>query len=72
MSFQTMSAAKGGSLGWAWKLIDRHRRREHVDGNQIEIALAAIANVTGRGPISGSLTYEFPDEDILRRRATPR
>lgn len=64
--------SKGGSLAWAWRLIDRSRAGENIDGNQIAHALAAIANVTGRAPISGSIGYEFEDEAALRQRHAPR
>jgi hypothetical protein len=38
----------GGSVAWAWRLIDRHRRREGVNQHQLEIAMQAIEKVTGR------------------------
>jgi hypothetical protein len=72
MSAAPLNPAKGGSLKWAWRLIDRHRNREHIDGNQIENALKAISNVHGRAPRHGSPTYEFDCEDELRAKATPR
>jgi hypothetical protein len=72
MSAQPINPSKGGSLAWAWRLIDRHRRREHIDSNQIGQALKAIASVTGRAPIHGSPTYEFDDEAALRTRHVPR
>lgn len=64
--------SKGGSLAWAWRLIDRSRARENIDGNQIAHALAAIANVTGRAPIANSLPYEFDGEAELRTRHAPK
>lgn len=71
-----MSAAinqsKGGSLIWAWRLIDRKRRRESIDANQIAHALAAILAVHGRAPIHGSPTYEFDGEAELRARHAPK
>ena len=63
--------SKGGSLAWAWKLLDRHRRRESIDGNQMEIALAAIANVTVRTPLPAP-NYEFGNEAAIRSKATLR
>lgn len=67
-----MSNISSPSLRWAWKLIDRKRTRENVSAHQIEIVLAAIANVTGRAPIHGSPTYEFDDEAALRNRHAPK
>jgi hypothetical protein len=72
MIAQPLNPPKGGSLKWAWRLIDRHRNREHIDSNQMEHALAAIANVTGRAPIHGSPTYEFDDEQRLREKVIAR
>ena len=68
----TLNPSKGGSLGWAWKMIDRHRRRDKIDSNQIEQALKAIENVTGRRPIHGLPTHEFHDEATLRLKVAPR
>ena len=72
MSAAPVNPSKGGNLQWAWRLLDRHRRREHIDSNQIEQALKAIANTHGRGPIPGSLTYEFSDEDLMRAKVVAR
>ncbi|MGY6161862.1 hypothetical protein [Paraburkholderia strydomiana] len=57
MSTEPINKSKGGSLAWAWRMIDRHRRRESVRPHQVEFALAAIANVTGRHPIHRSPTH---------------
>lgn len=72
MSAAPLNPSKGGSLAWAWRLIDRHRDREQIDGNQIETALKAIANVHGRAPIHGSPTSAFDDEERLRAKVGPR
>lgn len=64
--------SKGGSLKWAWVLIDRRRARGNVSDHQISEALKAIALVHGRAPIRNSSTYEFSDEEILRTQAMPR
>lgn len=72
MSLQSNNPSKGGSLGWAWKLLDRHRRRDRIDSNQVDHALAAIASVHGRSPIAGSPTFEFSDEVALRQKVAPR
>jgi hypothetical protein len=72
MSVQPLNPSRGGSLAWAWKMLDRHRRRENVNAHQIDFALAAIANATGRAPIRGSPTHEFDDEERLRLKAAPR
>lgn len=68
MSVKPINQSNGVSLAWAWKLIDRRRNRENITPHQIEFALAAIANLTGRSPISGSPTYDFDDEATLRAR----
>ncbi|MFX1716722.1 hypothetical protein [Paraburkholderia sp. A1RO-5L] len=67
-----LNPSKGGNLKWAWRILDRRRARENVDENQIAQALAAIANVHGRAPIPGSLTYEFTDEAALRAKHAPK
>ncbi|MFM0752620.1 hypothetical protein [Paraburkholderia strydomiana] len=48
-------------------MIDRRRNRENINEHQIEMALTAIAKVTGRSP-----TYEFDDEAALRNRHAPK
>jgi hypothetical protein len=58
-------------LYWAWRILDRYRARQDIHAHQIEQALAAIANVTGRSPNPGP-NYEFADEDVLRRKVSPR
>jgi hypothetical protein len=67
-----LNPSKGGSLKFAWKILDRGRNREAVSAHQIEFALQAIENVTGRAPIHGSPTYEFENEAALRGRHTPK
>ncbi|QIE23543.1 hypothetical protein SBC1_14300 [Caballeronia sp. SBC1] len=59
-------------LYFAWRMLDRYRNREAINEHQIEFALAAIANATGRAPIHGSPTYEFESEAALRGRHAPK
>jgi hypothetical protein len=57
---------KGGSLGWAWRVIDDYRANDRaVPAHKLEVATDAIFNVTGykAGP---GVTYT--DETALRRR----
>jgi hypothetical protein len=72
MSLQSINPSRGGSIAWAWKLIDRHRRRDHLAAHQIEIALDAIENIHRRRPIPGSGDYAFSDEDQLRKKVIPQ
>ncbi|MFL9994318.1 hypothetical protein PQR34_28960 [Paraburkholderia sediminicola] len=67
-----LNPSKGGSLKWAWRIIDIRRARGQVDEHQIEYALNAIEAVHGRRPIHGSPTYAFDDEERLRVKVGPR
>ena len=72
MSATLLKPSKGGSLKWAWSMLDRARGRQNINAHQIEIALAAIETAHGRRPIHGSPTYAFDDEEILRAKVGPR
>lgn len=72
MSTAPLNPSKGGSLKWAWAMLDRFRARQNVNEHQIEYALAAIETVHGRRPIHGSPIYEFDGEAELRAKHAPR
>jgi hypothetical protein len=69
---EPLNKSKGGSLLWAWRILDRHRRRDTLTPHQIEMALSAIKSAHGRHPIHGSPTYAFDDEVALRAKHSPR
>lgn len=57
---------------WAWRMIDRHRNREKLTQHQLDFALAAIEQVTGRKPIPGDPGYQFEGEAALREKMVAR
>lgn len=64
MSTQPANASRGGSLKWAWRIIDDERAGRHVAQRQLDIAMQAIANVTGQRPTKGT---QYADEERLRQ-----
>ena len=69
MSIQSLNKSKGGSLAWAWRLIDRHRAGASIKQHQIDFALEGIEKALGRRPCHGTM---FDGEEHLRKRVVPR
>jgi len=69
MSLQPINQSKGGSLKWAWRIVDDYRANDRsVPAQKLRFAQEAIFNVTGRRPSHGTT---YLDEEQLRKRAVP-